>query len=115
MEFPRYLFFSSSRKILEVTGIWREVSVRLIALDSITKHPEQENGQCAADRFRFLFCGERPVDGVKAPFLARLDQHRSDDEWPLGSLTTHPVAQTVNPKMGGIRQAIIERFRLVHQ
>jgi hypothetical protein len=57
MGFPESSF-SSSRKMTESTEVQREVSVRLIARNKPSKHPDQGNGQCAAGRF--LFSVEMP-------------------------------------------------------
>ena len=40
---------------------------------------------------------------MEAPLPIRLDQHRRDDEGPLGSYPAHPISQTVDSKMGRIR------------
>ena len=56
----------------------------------------------------WLLRGERPVDGMKAPLPIRLDQHCCDDKGPFRPNTPHPIAQTVDSEMGGIRQAIIQ-------
>ena len=60
------------------------------------------------ETIEFLLCRERPVDGVKSPLAIRLDQHRRDDEGPFGAYPAHPVAQAVDPEMGGICQPIIQ-------
>ena len=47
------------------------------------------------------------MDGMEAPLAVRFDQGSRDDKGPLGPETAHPVTQTVDSEMGGIRQPVI--------
>jgi len=94
----------------------RTVSVRLAVFSFLQKcsscHTlpgvhDLGGGDAALSEF-FLLRRERPVDRMEAPLPLCLDQHCCDDKGPLCAFSAHPVAQTVDSEMGGIRQPIIK-------